>query len=132
VQGYGTPTPAFYNKDLFVRYRFKDQGAHNYRYTEVKDAPASDLEVRIIKNKAHIRNLTSSKLGFYQLCFGINANEKQNCVLWDFELQPGAKTELDLERFFPVDEDLHHLLLSLEYEMPGGTGKFQQYFAIKP
>jgi outer membrane protein assembly factor BamB len=131
LQGYGTPTPAFYNKDLFVRYRFKDQGAHNYRYTEVKDAPASDLEVRIIKNKAHIRNLTSSKLGFYQLCFGINANEKQNCVLWDFELQPGAKTELDLERFFPVDGDLHHLLLSLEYEMPGGTGKFQQYFAIK-
>ena len=131
LNGFGTPTPAFYNNDLFIRSRTKELGAHNRRYTEVKDAPASDLEVGIINNKAHIRNLTSSKLGFYQFCFGINVNEKQNCVPWDFELRPGAETELDLERFLSVDEEIHHLFLCLEYEMPGGNGEFHQYFAIK-
>ncbi|MDX1679459.1 MAG: PQQ-binding-like beta-propeller repeat protein [Akkermansiaceae bacterium] len=132
---YGASTPAFYDGDLFIRYRPKDSKATNFRYTEIKQAAApkaEDLEVKIVKNVAHIRNLSQTKLNFYQLCFGINVNEKQNCMLWESELQPGAEMELDLEQFFPVDDQLHHLLLALEYEKPDGTGKFQEYFTINP
>lgn len=129
--GFSSPTPAFHNNDLYFRHRTKEEGAYNYRYTEVKPATA-DLDVQIIKNKARIRNLTQAKLKFSQFCYGINVNEKQNCVLCEFELQPGEETDLDLERFLSVDEKLNHLLLSLQYEKPTGEGEFHQYFTINP
>ncbi len=129
IGGYGSPTPAFYEGDLYFRYRTKENGAHNYRFTEVKQA-AAELDVKIINNKARIRNLTQSKMSFFQLCYGINVNEKQNCVLCEFELQPGGETDLDLGRFMSIDEKVHHLLLSLEYEKPDGNGQFHHYYSI--
>ena len=57
-------------------------------------------------------------------------NEKQNCVLFEFELHPGEETDLDLERFLSIDEKVDHLLLALEYEKPEGTGEFHHYFEM--
>ena len=116
---------------MFFRYRTKEQGAHNCRYTEVKKEEAA-LDVEIINGTARIRNLSQAKMSFFQFCYGINVNEKQNCVLCEFELQPGEQNDLDLGRFLTIDDKIHHLLLSLQYETQAGQGEFHRYFTIDP